>query len=393
MSHILALLDWLKNNTPKLPVYVHAIMDGRDTTDKAGKKIISEFEKKLSSHMKIASVMGRMYALDIHGHTSRVQRAVQSLLETEGIQASSAEELLEANYQKKIFDEEITPTIIHQDSTSEFGNIQAGDTVLFCNFEVLSLRALATALVQTTNNVTYLSLSPYNLESITPIFEAPPTSQSLGEIISAANYRQLRIADSDGYAFITAALDGGQEKAWPLEDYRLIQTPALDNYLEALLATQTIITKEVVKNVVEARYDFIALTFSGLDRLGQTGKQAELTTLMRALDNNIEKIVKTVLEHDGVVVIVGSHGLVEKIDLTSETVNHKRTTNPVPFILVGKPFAGLSLGFGEPVSGDFSSLPPAGTLLDVAPTILTLLGLSIPAEMTGKSLFTKEQLF
>lgn len=389
--HLLEIIEWAKKALPKTKVYIHAILDGRDTSSKAGRKVLQELEEKLGSQMQIVSLCGRMYALDLYGHTSRLERAIAVMTKGEGNQAASASQALEDSYEKKIFDEEVAPTAIKSEA-NEATVISDNDTVLFCHFNPIAIRPLVQFLTLMRPTIHYVSLGSYEVESVAPLFEIPQAAQTLGEIISSSHYRQLRIADSEGYPFITAALNGGKDSPYPLEERHLVPLVPNENYLDSLLEGQTQVTKEALKAITENRHDFIALTFSGLDRLGHTGNIKDVMEIMTALDTNVGKIVKTVIEHDGVAVIVGTHGLVEQLSLNSGEGKYEHTNHPVPFIIAGKPLAGRSLGVGEPVGGDLSTIRPVGSLVDVAPTILTLMRLPIPPDMTGKSLFNEQHL-
>jgi len=331
-----------------------------------------------------------MYALDLYGHTNRLERAVSVMTTAEGNQATSALQALDDSYENKIFDEEVAPTHIKTEG-KELG-ITAGDTVLFCHFNSISIRPLATHLTGISPQARFFSLTSYEVEHITSLFETHETHQTLGEVIAATHYRQLRIADSESFSFITSALNGGIDTPYALEERSLQALTPSSDYATSLLESQTYVTKEALKAVTENRYDFIALTFSGLDRLGHNGNVKQVMEMISALDTSIGKIVKTTIEHDGVAVIVGTHGLVEQLSLNSSEGTYHHTNNPVPLIIAGKPLAGRSLGVGEPVGGDLSTIRPAGSLIDVAPTILTLMRLPVPLEMTGKSLFNEEHL-
>lgn len=388
-THLRAIFEWSQRHIPNTPLFLHLIVDGRDTSAKAGKQLVAELSASLPSHVTIASLCGRLYGLDVHQHDERIELAVQAIAFGQGASAVSAESALTAYYEQKVFDEAIPPTVV----SGSNGTIKPGDTLLFCNFDSLSLCQVAAALMDSVDNtVRAFSLGEYHLEKVTPLFSIAPLQHSVGEIIAEAGYRQLRLSDSEGYGLVTAALNGGREQPFALEEREVVQTEIKTTYAETLLAAQEEVTKRILKAISEQRYDFIAVTLSGLDRVGHAGTAEEITKMINAIDAALGKITALTIEHEGVVLIVGSHGLVEHISLTGHQTAHHHTLHPVPFILVGKQFAGYSLGLPQAVGGDLSTSAPSGSLKDIAPTILSLMRLGIPPEMTGKSFFNEDLL-
>lgn len=387
-THLQAVLQWSRTHLPHTHIFLHLILDGRDTSAKAGKQLVAQLAASLPPQVTLASLCGRHYGLDIHHQSERTDLVVQALCGGQGARASSAEAALTSYYEQKIFDDSIPPTFIEGSN----GTMKEGDSVLFCNFDSVSLQALASRLVQTNPSLHTFSLGNYQVEGVTPLFTLPARQHSLGEIIAEAGYRQLRLSDSEGYGLVTAGLNGGQETPFALEEREVIQTDIQSSYAETLLTTQEHLTKRVLKIISEHRYDFMAVTMAGLDRLGHSGTAEEITKMISAVDMALGKITTSTIEQGGVVVIVGSHGLVEHISLTGHQTSHHHTLHPVPFILAGKLFAGYSLGLPQAVGGDLSTSPASGSLKDVAPTILSLMRLGIPPDMTGKSFFNEDSL-
>lgn len=386
-QHLLAILDWAEHHTTAPNIFIHAILDGRDSSPKAGQQIIKELEKQLGTRARIATVTGRMYTLDIYNQPARLQRAMQAIIKGNGNHVLSIEQALTESYEKKIFDEEFSPTVVIDESGQPVGSSQSGDTVLFCHHTVIALRPLVEALVTTGAYSHYFTLAPIGNEQIVSLFENGPIKNSLGEVISAAGLRQLRLSDSEGYGFVTAALNGGGIEPWPLEERYLLPFNTRPVYVDQLLQQQKALTKEVQKAVIENRHDVIMVTFSGLDRIGHSGTGSEVGEMITTLDDCLARLAKTVLEHDGVLLWVGSHGLAEQMSGEAAITEIQHTDNPVPCLLIGKTFAGLTLRLGEVAGGDLSARKPAGSLADIAPTVLSLLRLPIPHVMTGKSFF------
>lgn len=386
-SQFLAILDWIEEHNVSNEIFIHVILDGRDTAAKTGKQMIKELESRLGTRARIATVTGRMYALDIYNQPARLQRATQAIAEANGNQIISIEQALAESYEKKIFDEEFAPTVLLDTAGQPIGKSQSGDTVLFCHHTAIALRPLAEALVTARVYDHYFSLAALGNEQIVPLFESDPVKNSLSEVISAAGLRQLRLSDSEGYGFVTTALNGGTMEPWPLEERYLLPFSARPVYADQLMQQQKALTKEVQKAVIENRHDVIIVTFSGLDRITHAGTGTEVSEMITTLDDCLARLAKTVLEHDGVLIWVGSHGLAEQVISEATTTESRHTGNPVPCLLIGKAFAGLTLRLGEVVGGDLSARKPAGSLANIAPTMLSLLRLPIPSAMTGKSFF------
>ncbi len=391
-AHLEALLTWAQTAAPQTRVYIHVLLDGRDSGPKAGKRIVSEISDQQNNQIKFASVSGRMYGLDIHNQKHRVQKTVEAIVHGAGNQAHNIEQALDNSYAKKIYDEELAPTVIIDDVGLPIGILKPHDTVIFCNTDPVAIRSLAQTLIATVSSAHFFSLVDYNVQGITALFKLPPTtSHSLGEVISQVGYRQLRLSDSEGYGLVTAALNGGQERALPLEDRRLVSSPLSDRYATTALTVNQTIAKEAINEIVQQRYDFIAITFSCLDRVAHSGDVGEMITVLKSLDTALGKIIVPIIDQQGVALLVGSHGLIEKIHIDSSLPYHQHTNNPVPCIVIGKQFAGYSLGLPEAVGGDLSTIPTVGSLIDVAPSILDLMKIPIPTEMIGHS-FIKQAL-
>ena len=394
LHHLEAIVLYL-TKTPHQEVFLHAILDGRDMSPEGGEKLLADIEKKIANvPITIATVTGRLHALDVHHHTSRIQKTVAALTLGQGNHVRSIASTLKESYGKKIYDEEFPPTVITDTKDVPLASITSDDVIVFLNFDSVSMCELATALIANFPKPPIaFSLGEYNVsENIQTLFKTPVHLDSLGEIISEAGFRQLRISDSEGFSDITVGLNGGKEQPFSGEERRLISIPLSEDKTINPLGSNEALAKEVVKAVEENKYDFIAVNFSSIDRVAHSGDITATKAAIVSVDNALHKIVSAVLETPGVVVITGTHGLAEKMSEQSEETFLQHSTNPVPLILAGKQFAGYSLGLPEAIGGDLSILSPAGSLLDIAPTILKLLRLSVPVGMTGKSFFDELRL-
>jgi 2,3-bisphosphoglycerate-independent phosphoglycerate mutase len=311
-----------------------------------------------------------------------------AIVHGQGNVAPSSEQAISESYRKKIFDAEFAPTVITDDKGIPLGQLLDNDVVIFFNFNSTLLRPLASLLLDNVNPVqesAYISVTDYDIPRIKSLTEFSFQQNSLGEVISKAGYRQLRLADSEGYVPITVFLNGGYDKNFTGEDRELIPLSLSNEYIKMYDTSNQKVAKRAVRVIEDNKYDFIAINFSALDRISHIGNLKSAIAIVKSIDNALHKIINSVLQAHGVAVIVGSHGLAETIDFLNEDKISSHTKNPVPVILVGEQFAGYSLGLPEAIGGDLSVLKSAGSLIDVAPTILSLMKLSVPSEMTGQS--------
>lgn len=398
LQHLRALLSAFKEFLPtERKVFLHAFLDGRDMPAKGGQRLLGEIEKELEvCKGTIASVIGRLYALDVHEHSARLEKTAAAIIDGQGNISHSATQTVADSYAKKIFDEEFSPTVITDANNNPLGRVSQDDTIIFFNFNPISIQPLVRCLINKLSSAEkmprFVSLTDYMFSEIESLFQQSPQNHSLGEIIAEAEYRQMRISDSEGYVPITVFLNGGESQILSGEDRRLVPIALTNVAAHKPQSSTEEVSKEVVKVVEENRYDFIAVNFSALDRAGHSSNLRSAIAAVKSIDLGLRKIVEAVLHTNGVVVIVGSHGLAEQLVATTGEKFSPHTSNPVPFILVGQPFAGYSLGLPEAIGGDLSLTSPVGSLIDVAPTILKLMKLTIPAEMTGQSFFDELKL-
>lgn len=390
LHHLNTILDILKKIVPTgKKIFLHAILDGHDMAPQSGKKLLKEIEEQLETcNGLIATVSGRLYAMDRYQSKSRLEKTMMAIVHGQGNIAASSEQAISESYSKKILDEEFPPTVITDDKDQPLGKVKKNDMIIFFNFNPTLLRPLASLLVDSissTQELLYASVVDYGIPEIKILAEFSFQQNSLGEVISKAGYRQLRVADSESYVPITVFLNGGQNKSFTGEDRELIPLSLSDDYVKMYEESNHKVAKRIVKVIEDNKYDFIATSFSGLDRIGHTGDIKSAISIVKSIDKALRKVISSVLQAHGVAIIVSSHGLAETFNVLQEKKVSSHTKNPVPLILAGEQFAGYSLGLAEAVGGDLSVLKPAGSLIDVAPTILSLMKLSVPSEMTGQS--------
>jgi 2,3-bisphosphoglycerate-independent phosphoglycerate mutase len=381
VNHLYSLIELAINRGVK-KVCIHALMDGRDTPPKSGIHYIKELESFLREKpaAMIASVTGRFWAMDRDTRWERVEQAYRALVLGEGLKAATATEAVEKSYEMNETDEFIKPTLICSGS-QPMCTIQDNDSVIFFNFRADRARELTNALTDkdfdgfSRDNVprlsSYVTMTMYDDDFCFPVaFPSFKMTNILGEILSRHNLKQLRIAETEKYAHVTYFFNGGEEDPLEGEDRCLIPSPKdVPTYDLKPEMSAYAVTDEVIRRIDEGAYDFILLNFANPDMVGHTGIMDAAVKACETIDVCLRRIVEKVHSAGGTVMITSDHGNCDQMgDETSPHTAH--TTNPVPFLLLKK---GIKLRKG-------------GILADVAPTVLDLLGIKKPDEMTGISL-------
>ena len=398
IEHLEALID-LAVKSKVENFYIQAILDGRDTAYNSGSNFIGQIERSLANYGQgeIATISGRFYALDRDNHWDRIEKAYQALVNGKGNSCDSVIKALEESYSKKIFDEEFVPTVITKNGKAK-GKIEDGDAVVFFNYRPDRARQLTKAFVLPSfnkfnrekylKNLSFVCFTEY--ERNLPVDVAFPPEiikNTLGEIIAQVGLKQLRIAETEKYAHVTYFFNGGSENKSAGEDHILIPSPPVASYDLKPEMSASEVTEKLVKAVDDDKYDFILVNFANADMVGHTGNFKAAVKAVEFVDKCIGKIVKSVLAKNGVIFITADHGNAENsFNVQTGMINKEHSSNPVPFILVSKTFEGKNLSGIDAPGGDLSLLKPQGTLSDVAPTILKIMDIEKPDEMTGRSL-------
>lgn len=397
IDHLYALLLFVKkNNLSK--VYVHVILDGRDTSYNAGINFVKSIQKNITrcGVGKIATISGRFYAMDRNNNWDRTAMSYLAMVENIGEVSDDPISAVEDSYKNKIFDEEFKPTIIKNGKDDM--RVSENDSVVFYNFRPDRARQITKAFVlpdfdkldrsRFLKNLCFVCFTEY--EKGLPVeiaFGADSVSNSLGEVISKNNLRQLRIAETEKYAHVTYFFNGGVEEKMPNEEHILVPSPSVSSYDQKPEMSATEVTKRVLDVVEDDIYDFILINYANADMVGHTGNTEAAIKAVEVLDKEVKKIVDLVLSQGGVVMITADHGNVEVMfNMQSGQMDKEHTSNPVPFILIGNNYHGRTFGWQDSVGSDLSMVQPQGILSDVAPTILRLLNIEKPEEMTGMSL-------
>lgn len=378
-DHALALARLLAQ--AGVPVRIHAFTDGRDTPPRAGLDYMRAFLEALPSGVEVATVSGRYYAMDRDRRWDRVKRAYAAVAEADAPQFPTPLAVIEAAYAENLGDEFIPPGVV-----GPYRGMQNGDGLLCFNFRADRVRELLGALLDPAFNgfsrarnlqfaaaagMTFYSdeLAPY----LGVLFPQQSMAHILGEEVSSAGKRQLRIAETEKYAHVTYFFNGGQETPFPGEDRILVPSPKVATYDLQPEMSAPEVTRRVVAAIAADTYDFIVLNYANPDMVGHTGSLSAAIRAVEAVDNGLGHVVQALAEKNGVMFLTADHGNCELMrDPETGGPHTAHTTNPVPAILYGMPGAHLR----------------PGRLADVAPTLLSIMGLPKPEEMTGESLLT-----
>lgn len=358
-------------------VYIHAFTDGRDTDPKGGQKYLTELEDHLEKTAgKIASVIGRYYAMDRDKRWERVKKAYDLLVKAEGEKYNSAVEAVKASYKEGTTDEFIEPKLILPE-----GKIEAGDVVICFNFRTDRGRQITQALTQQDFpkqgmkklNLHYVTMTRYDdtFKGVKVIFEKENLKNTLGEILSKAGKSQIRIAETEKYPHVTFFFNGGEEQQFEGEERIMCPSPKVATYdLQPEMSAYDIRDK-IVPKLKEAKVDFVCLNFANPDMVGHTGDFDAAVKACETVDECTKSVVEAGLPNGYDFIILADHGNSDKMRNPDGSPNTAHTTNPVPCFLVSENFNG-SLKNGK--------------LGDIAPTLLKLMEVDIPEEMTGEVL-------
>jgi 2,3-bisphosphoglycerate-independent phosphoglycerate mutase len=399
VDHLQALLALAKEKG-LTKVCIHAILDGRDTTFNSGINFIKELERFINEYKvgRIATVSGRFYAMDRDNRWDRIEKAYNAIVLGEGKQAQSAIRAIDESYSKKIYDEEFFPTVI-VDNDKPVATIKENDSVIFFNFRADRAREITKSLVlpgfnkfsswRYLKDLYFVCMTEYEKDlPVEVAFYPEIRKNSLGEVISEAGLRQLRIAETEKYAHVTYFFNGGRETRSPGEDHILIPSPRVSNYADQPEMSAYIITEKLVSAIMDDdKYDFILVNYANSDMIGHTGNIQAAIKAVETVDKCLQKLYQAVISKNGIMLITADHGNAEVMfNMQTGMIHKEHTSNPVPFVVVGNQFEGKTIGFQESPGNDLSLLRPQGILSDVAPTILTIMNIKKPKEMTGRSL-------
>jgi 2,3-bisphosphoglycerate-independent phosphoglycerate mutase len=388
IDHLMAILDVAAANGATR-IAVHAVLDGRDKPPRSALAFVDQLEAKLKKikkdgghggppHYRIATVTGRYYAMDRDKRWERVERAWRAVVEAEGVAASSAREAVEKSYAAGKSDEFVEPYVI-----GERVPMADGDEVICYNFRADRARELTAAIAiegfsefrrPRIPKIGYVCMTEYDRSFGLPLAFGPEdVRNTLAEVLAHAGLKNLRVAETEKYAHVTYFLNGGVEKAFPLEERALIPSSKVATYdLEPAMKAAAIATR-VAEEIAGGKFDVIVMNFANPDMVGHTGKYEATVAAVEVTDAALGVVIDAIEKRGGVALITADHGNAEFMaDPATGQAHTAHTTNPVPLILYDPKFKG--------------HLKDGGTLADVAPTILGMLGVKAPKEMTGRDL-------
>ncbi len=386
-THIYGLLELAKRQGIE-KVYVHCFLDGRDTPPASGKEYVEELTAKMQEIGvgEVATVMGRYYAMDRDNRWERVEKAYRAMVYGEGEQAASGPEGIQASYDKEITDEFVLPTVIIKDG-APVATIQENDSIIFYNFRPDRAREITRTFCDDgftgfdrgeRIKTTYVCFTEYDvtIENKLVAFVKEEITNTFGEFLAANGKKQARIAETEKYAHVTFFFNGGVEEPNKGEDRILVNSPKVATYdLKPEMSAYEVCGK-LTGAIKSGDYDVIIINFANPDMVGHTGIEAAAIKAIEAVDECVGKAVEAVKEVNGQMFICADHGNAEQlIDEETGEPFTAHTTNPVPFILVN----------ADPAY----RLREGGCLADIAPTLIELMGMEQPKEMTGKSLLEK----
>ena len=386
-THIYGLLELAKRHGLK-KVYVHCFLDGRDTPPASGKDYVQELTDKMAELGvgEVATVMGRYYAMDRDNRWERVEKAYRALTKGEGEEAKDGVSAIAASYEKGVNDEFVVPAVVKRDG-KPVAVIQDKDSVIFYNFRPDRAREITRAFCDDTFtgferekklDLTYVCFTEYDVTIPNKLvaFRKVELHNTFGEYLAAHGKTQARIAETEKYAHVTFFFNGGVEEPNEGEDRILVKSPKVATYdLQPEMSAYGVCDK-LVEAIKSDKYDVIIINFANPDMVGHTGVEPAAIQAVEAVDACVGRAVEAVKETDGQMFICADHGNAEQlVDYNTGAPFTAHTTNPVPFILVN----------ADPAY----KLREGGCLADIIPTLIELMGMEKPEEMTGKSLLIK----
>ncbi len=391
IEHLFALLELAKAQGVE-KVFVHAFLDGRDVPPANAMEYFDALQKKFAELKlgQVATVMGRYYAMDRDQRWERVAKAFKAMVSAEGIKATFPKAAVERSYDRRVTDEFVEPTVIVDKTGQPVGQVNNNDGVIFFNFRADRAREITRAFVDEDfqgfvrpdgyKPIPFVCMTQYDITIDTPTAFLPQNLvNTLGEVLAAKGMKQLRIAETEKYAHVTFFFNGGAEEENEGEDRILIPSPKVATYNLKPEMSAFEVTEKVLEQIKADKYDVIVLNFANPDMVGHTGIEEAAVKAVETVDECIGKISRVMQKRAAPLLITADHGNVEKmVDLDTGEPHTAHTNDLVPFILVYDKLK-------------HSTLATQGSLRDVAPTMLKLLGIPLPEEMSGKSLAGEEK--
>jgi 2,3-bisphosphoglycerate-independent phosphoglycerate mutase len=378
--HLFKLCDITKDYGLK-NVFIHALTDGRDTDPKSGLGFMKEVVDHLqTSNGRIASLIGRYYTMDRDKRWERIKEGYDLMVSGKGTPYTNVIKAIEDSYAQGLTDEFIKPIVVVDVQNQPIGKINEGDVVICFNYRTDRLRQITTVLTQKdmpefgmrTMPLYYITMATYDesFKGVKVIFDKQNVEKTMGEVVSKAGLKQIRIAETEKYAHVTFFFNGGREEEFEGERRLLVNSPKVATYDLMPEMSAPMVTEAIVKELENSTAEFVCLNFANGDMVGHTGIYSAIKKAVETVDNCVEKVVEAAKASGYTVMIMADHGNADFAVNDDGTANTAHSLNPVPCILVSDTYKKIENGI----------------LADVAPTLLTIIGLEVPEEMTGKIL-------
>ncbi len=398
-NHLYALLELCQQQQVH-NVVIHAFLDGRDTPHNSALHYIQQLQQRLQKigFGKIGSLAGRFWAMDRDNHWERIEVAYNAI--AHGVSKNTATDpvqAIEASYQRSVFDEEFEPTAIMGLDGKPVSVMQDNDAIIFFNFRADRARQLTKAFVLPTFNkfdrpryfhVPFVTMMEYEKNLPVRIAFVPDQIQNpVAKVVSDAGMQQLHIAETEKYAHVTFFLNGGREDAYQGEERVMIPSPRVSSYAQIPEMSAGGVRDAVIQGILSGKYHYIVANFANADMVGHTGNLDAAKRAVEFLDKCLGDIVEVVNRVDATLVLTADHGNAEEMyNLQTGEIDKEHSTNPVPLMIIGNRWAEVKPLWPQIPMNDLSQLQPMGVLSDVAPTVLRLLGLPVPPDMSARSI-------
>ena len=374
IKHLIFIAELLGFN--KISVKLHLFLDGRDVSPKSAEKYLNEIDILITKYpsIEIASIAGRFYAMDRDNRTKRTELSFESIAKAKGLEINNWQDFLDNQYNQNISDEFIIPAVM-----KNYSGINEGDSLLFTNFRSDRMRQLSQKLIDEAPKLSYkIGMTHYSSKlskDLTCLFKERSIANGLGEIVSTNNKKQLRIAETEKYAHVTFFFNGGREEPYSGEDRILIESPKVNTYdLQPEMSAAKLTTK-LIEAIESQKHDLIVVNYANCDMVGHSGIMSAAVKAVEALDSCIEQLYQAITQINGTLIITADHG---NIECMFDEINHaphtSHTLNPVPLLIIKNDLKNKPLKLEH------------GTLSDIAPTILKMMNIKQPQEMTGRSI-------
>ncbi len=393
IEHLFAFLEMAKSNNVR-EVFIHAVSDGRDTHPQSVHNFLAMLKKKTQEIGigRLATISGRLYTMDRNNNWDRVKKAFLAMTAGEGIKATTTEEAVDSQYAKGVFDEYLEPVVMVSEDGRPIGAIKDNDAVVCFNFRKDRARQITKAFVAEDFPEFSDITRPKNLKVVCfaqyeeglPVdvaFSPQDISVRLGEVLSKNWKRQLRIAETEKYAHVTYFFNGGVEQPYFYEDRVLVPSKNVNSYAEAPEMSANEVTEKLLDAINNHSYDFILVNYANSDMVGHTGNYKAAIKALEVVDFCLEKVIDAVIKKNGCLLVTADHGNVEEmVNIYNGEPDTQHSKNPVPCWYVALD------SFKSRKAVERRKIEAEGLLIDLAPTILELLGLEKPAAMIGRSL-------